>query len=286
MPNDAGRRASAAAALGLAAVMSLTACLTPAGSDAEAPEQEDAHLVLIGAPSFSFEDFGLELEDLGYTVSDEPAVSPETDLLLVVVNAQDGPMPQTLAAVEGLVGSVVPRVAIALIDVDKQTDPELEALVVRETSELLTRYGITPVDTASIVRSPGADVDEVITVHLRRAPRDYRPTLPSAAPAPGPASVDNFAGVPMTDALELLAAQGLTGEVMADPDFGVVSDCDLLVMGQSPAPGTVLPAGGVVGLLVSPPDAVDPAMAGCLLPARTRGEIDARVAELAAQPSG
>jgi beta-lactam-binding protein with PASTA domain len=65
-----------------------------------------------------------------------------------------------------------------------------------------------------------------------------------------------------------------------------VNECNPLVMGQEPSAGTTLAPGGTVGLLVSPPDKIDPAMAGCLLPELTRAEIDARLAELAAQPSG
>lgn len=195
-------------------------------------------------------------------------------------------MPQTREAVASLAGSVVPRVAIALIDVDKQPDPEIETLVVLETVQLLAHYGIAPVDDDSIVRSPGADIAATIAVHLRRAPRDYRPAAPTEPAAPtGPVKVDNFAGVPMTDALEILAAAGLVGEVLADPDFGVVSECDPLVMEQEPPAGTMLAPGGVVALLVSPPDKVDPTMAGCLLPELTRAEVDARRAAIAGQPT-
>jgi hypothetical protein len=282
------RRAQMAAALAVAFAIGLAGCsAAEPPPDSASGEEEDAELVLIGVPSFSFEDLALDLEDLGYEVSVVTAVSSDTDLLLVVINAQDGPMPQTREAVEALAGSVVPRVAIALVDVDKQTDPEIETLVVRETVEMLARYEITPVDSESIVRSPGSDIASVIAAHLRRAPRDHRPVIPAEpAPPTGPVGVDNFAGVPMTAALEIIASQGLVGEVLADPDFGVVNECNPLVMGQEPSAGTTLAPGGTVGLLVSPPDKIDPAMAGCLLPELTRAEIDARLAELAAQPSG
>ncbi|WP_243077349.1 PASTA domain-containing protein [Microbacterium sp. SS28] len=289
---SARARATGVLAVSLALVAGLAGCSpqqsSAGGAAGGASEGEvDAELVLLGNPGFAFEDFALDLEDLGYDVSDEAAVSSDTDLVLVVVNAQDGPMPQTREAVEALAGSTVPRVAIALVDVDKQTDAEIETLVVRETVELLARYGIAPVDSGNIVRSPGTDIASVLETHLRRAPRDYHPALPAdPPPLVGPVMVDNFAGVPMSDALEILAAQGLVGEVLADPDFGVVSECDPLVMDQEPVSGTMLPLGGTVGLLVSAPDKVDPAMVGCLLPEMTRGQIDARRAELAAQPSG
>ena len=280
-----GIRGSIALAVGLALVV--TGCSPASPSEETADGTTDAaELQLIGTPGFSFDDFALDLQDLGYEVSDDGAASETTDLLLVVVNAQDGPMPQTREAIEALAGSVIPRVAIALTDVDKQTDPEIEQLVVLETVELLTRYGITPVDDDNIVRWPGTEVESTIALHLRRPPRDYVPAIPTAPPAPtGPATVDNFAGVPMSDALEILGAQGLIGEVLADPDFGVVNECDPLVMDQEPSAGTTLNVGGIVGLLVSAPDKVDPAMAGCLLPELTRGQVDARRAELAAQPS-
>jgi len=274
-----------AATLGLMAGLAGCSQQQPTAGLASGSEAAPA-LVLIGAPGFSFEDFALDLGDLDYDVSDDAAVSSDTDLLLVVVNAQDGPMPQTREAVEALAGSTVPRVAIALVDVDKQTDPEIETLIVRETVELLSRYGIDPVDSGNIVRSPGSDIASAVDMHLRRAARDYRPAVLADPPPPGvPVRVDNLAGVPMTDALEILDAAGFVGEVLADPDFGVVNECDPVVIEQEPSPGTLLPLGGTVGLLVSAPDKVDPAMAGCLLPEMTRAEIDARRAELAAQPS-
>lgn len=275
---------SIAVAIGLS--IGMTGCSAARTPGATTSGTDATQLELIGAQDLRLEDFALDLQDLGYTVSYDGAVSPETDLVLVVVNAGDGPMPQTRDAVASLAGSVIPRVAIALTDVEKPPDPELEALIVRETMELLAGYGIAPVDDGNIVRSPGADIASTIDVHLRRTPRDFRPALPTEPPAPtGPVGVDNFAGVPMTDALEILAAEGLVGEVLADPDFGVVSECNPLVQDQEPSPGTTLALGGVVGLLVPPPDKVDQAMAGCLLPERTRAEIDARRAEIAAQPS-
>ena len=230
------RRARTTIALAVGLAIGLAGC-----SMSEPPRNQgsggtaDAELVLIGAPSFSFEDFALDVEDLGYEVSGDTAVSSDTDLVLVVVDVQDGPMPQTREAVEALAGSVVPRLAIALVDVDKQTDPEIETLVVGETIEMLAWYGLTPVDSENIVRSPASE----IALHLRRPPRDYRPVIPAEpVPPTGPVSVDNFAGVPMADALAILASEGLAGQVLADPDFGVVSECDPLArrLGDRPVP--------------------------------------------------
>lgn len=274
----------------LGLVTSLASCTSSepgTGPIVSTPSATDSpELMLVGSPGFSFDDFALDLRDHGYEVAvNSGEIRPTTDLVLVVVNVQDGPMPQTRAAVEALVGDVLPRVAIAITDVDKQPDAEIEELVVLETVELLAEYGIVP-DDDNIVRWPGAAVAATLDVHLRRSARDYRPAAPTTAAQVNPAAtvvIDNFAGVPMTEALRILADEGLTGEVLADPDFGVVNDCNPLVGGQVPATGTVLAAGGIVGLIVSPPDKIDPAMAGCLLPELTRAQIDARKAEIAAQ---
>ncbi|MEU1973425.1 hypothetical protein ABZ477_17355 [Microbacterium sp. NPDC019599] len=172
------RSASRHAAVTVAAllVLGLTGCAAPqppaTGADA-------AELELIGMHGFAFEDFALDLRDAGYQVSDDGVLSPTTDLVLLVVNAQDGPMVPTREAVAALAGSIVPRAAIALVDVDEQTDPELEALVVQESLMLLAEYGITPVDRGNVVRSPGTDIASTIEVHLRRAPKDYPVQQPS-----------------------------------------------------------------------------------------------------------
>lgn len=275
-----------AVAVPLALAMAAAGCAPPEAQPSASPTgAETAELALIGVRDFSFDDLARDLEDLGYDVAADGAVAATTDLLVVVVNGLDGPMPQTREAVAALDGAVIPRVAIAITDVDEQTDDEIELLIAQETIELLTGYGIAPVDDENVIRWPGPDVGSTVERHLRRDLRDYTVTAPTTPPVPSESEVGHLAGVPMSDALEILAGQGLVGEVLADPDFGVVSECDPRVMEQAPAAGTVLPAGGVVGILVSPPDAVDPAMAGCLLPELTRAQIDARVAELDAQPT-
>lgn len=243
-------------------------------------------VALAGASGFSLEDFALDLRDRGYDVSVNSAIT-ETDLVLVVVSGQDGPMPQTRVAIDALVGKVLPRVAIAVIDVDKQTDAELELLVVRETMELLAVYGIAPVDGDNVVRWPGPDITPALEVHLRRAARGYRPVRPTVPEASHAATVvvDNFAGVPMTDALRILTEEGLVGEVLPDPARGVVNECNPLVCEQAPQAGTVLPSGGTVGIVVPPPDKVDPDMAGCLLPELTPAQVQVRLAKIAAQPT-
>ncbi|WP_309065921.1 hypothetical protein [Microbacterium sp.] len=277
------------AALALALAAGLGGCTTAAPAPSPEPTSADpAELLLIGMRGFAMEDLGLDLEDLGYNVADAgEGVTSTTDLVLVVVSGVDGPLPPTREAVAGLAGSVVPRVAVAVTDVDEQDDPEIITFVVRETVELLASYGIAPVDAENPVLSPSGDIRATIDRHLRRAPRDYRPMAPEPpSPPEGPAMVDNLAGVPMNDALSILTEKGLVGEVLADPDLGVVSDCNPPVQGQAPAAGTTLPVGSIVGLLVPPPDRADPAMAGCLLPERTRAQIDERLAAIDAQPTG
>lgn len=244
----------------------------------------DDELVLIGIQDFAFDDLMVELRGQGYGVgAGADAITSDTDLVVLVVNGRDGPMPATREAIADLVGTTVPRMAIAITEADEQTDAEIHELIAAEASELLASFGISPVDSEYVILFPGEEIASVVDRHLSRPPRNYVPSVPPELPPPATAEVRNFAGVPMTDALQELAEVGLVGEVMADPSFGVVSDCDPLVMDQAPAAGTVLPAGGVVVVLVSAPDSVDPAMAGCLLPELSREEIDARIAALEAQ---
>lgn len=272
----------------------MTGCSGPPPRSATTPESteqtgaEVATIELAGMPGFSFEDFGLDLEDLGYDVSADGVISPTTDLLLVVVSLPNGPMRQTREAIQSLAGSVIPRVAIALTDVDKvDPDPEIEALVVREVVDLLEEHGLAPVDYENLVRWPGREIESTVELHLRRAPRDYHLEVPvdSEPPSPeGPVEVSSFSGVPLADALRMLEVEGLVGEVIADPALGSVSHCDPLVQDQVPSSGVMLDPGGTVGLIVPPPDNLDPELAACLLPELSRIEIDARRAELSAQP--
>jgi hypothetical protein len=277
------------AAIGFALVLAATACSPSTTPSEGAPSQTEPAVIetpsieLIGTPGFGFEDFALDLADLGYTVSDDAVLSGATDLVIVAVDFADGPMRQMRDAIRSLAGSVVPRVAIALIDVPSEPDPEIEALIVLETVELLRDHGLAPVDTESIIRSPASDITSVIDRHLRRAPRNYEVTMPDAAPPAEPDSavpVDSVLGVPLTLAVETIAARGLVAEVMADPEYGTANDCDPQVFEQFPEPGVVLERGSIVGLVVPPPDTPE-----CLVPALTRAAIDARRAELSAQAS-
>ncbi|HMR48385.1 MAG TPA: PASTA domain-containing protein [Arachnia sp.] len=287
------RRCPLLTALLLAVALISAACTPPVPGTTTPTETTDgaqttaASLLLLGIPTFTFEDFTLDLEELGYAVAtNTDDVPPETDLVLVVVDARDGLMRKTVDALEALEGETLPRVAVALIAENELDDNEIETLILREVVEVLATHDVTPIDADNVVHSPGDDLTAALQVHLRRPPRNYVPIVPIITPPTFPATVrvEHFAGVPLNDALKLLAEQGLVGEAIADPDIGVVSECDPGVFDQVPAAGTVLPSGGVVGLIVHAPDRVDPQMAGCLLPEFTRAEVDARIAEIDAQP--
>ena len=267
----------------LCLLINLAAFTTPqpgSGSSTGAQSSTTAELVLVGASGFKSEDFALGLRDLGYNVSMNSGVKQTTDLALIVIDGQNGPMMATRKAIDALVGQTLPRIAITITGVDK-LDPEIESLELQETLELLASYGITFVDIQNVVRWPGTDVVRALQVHLRRSLQNHEPTMP----APSTVVVANFNGVPMTDALSILADEGLVGEVLGEPQDGVVNDCNLLVHRQAPAPGTVLAAGGTVGLVVMPPDKLDPGMAGCLLPELTPEQFAGRLAEISAQPT-
>lgn len=274
----------------LCLIIHLAACTAPqpdSGPSTSAQSAAAPELVLVGAAGFNFDHFALDLRDLGYNVSMNSGVKQTTDLVLVVIDGQDGPMVATRNALDALVGQKIPRIAIAVTGVDKQIDSEIESLELQETWELLASYGITPVDVHNVVRWPGTDIVPALQMHLRRALQNHepiKPTLPQETYATT-AFVANFEGVPMTDALSMLAEEGLIGEVLGEPQDGVVNDCNPLVNRQTPAPGTVLAAGGTVGLIVTPPDKVDPTMAGCLLPELTPEQFAGRLAEISAQPT-
>ena len=76
---------------------------------------------------------------------------------LVTISALDGPMPQTLAALDRVAGDDASRVAIVLVDAPL-VDPELVALATLETRELLARYiGQPRADAVPVLRSEAAN---------------------------------------------------------------------------------------------------------------------------------
>src|SRR5262249_54112485 len=75
----------------------------------------------------------------------------QMDGAILVVAANDGPMPQTREHILLARQVVVPRIVVALNKVDTVDDPELLELVEMEVRELLTKYEF-PGDEIPIVR--------------------------------------------------------------------------------------------------------------------------------------
>jgi len=75
----------------------------------------------------------------------------QMDGAILVVSAEDGPMPQTREHILLARQVQVPYIVVFLNKVDKMEDPELVDLVEMEVRELLTKYGF-PGDTAPVVR--------------------------------------------------------------------------------------------------------------------------------------
>jgi len=76
---------------------------------------------------------------------------------LITVSALDGPMPQTVAALDRLVGDDAARAAIVLVNVPL-VDPELVELVTLETRQLLAQYiGKSRADAVPVLRADAAD---------------------------------------------------------------------------------------------------------------------------------
>lgn len=79
-------------------------------------------------------------------------IVPDADLLLITVNAPDGPMPGLREQLNFLEGQTLARAAILLAHDDELNDPELRQLVLLETRELLYQYAdSTQVDRFEIL---------------------------------------------------------------------------------------------------------------------------------------
>jgi hypothetical protein len=99
----------------------------------------------------------------------------DTDLLLVAVNAPDGPMPGLREALNRLNGKTVPRAAVLYTQSDRLNDPELIQLVQLEVNELLQRYGVQGLD---VIRMPGDQLDLKVKGLLALPARNVRFTSP------------------------------------------------------------------------------------------------------------
>lgn len=154
---------------------------TPAGASGPPPgDDDDAAVVLVGqlhqgqeAAAWRLVDGGVSDVDIG-----EASVGPETELLLVTVSLLDGPMPSTREALGALEGTTLPRVAVVLTNGLFMTDAELRQLVLFETSELLTSFGL-PADDLPVLDADDPGFADQVAALLDEPPADY-PVTPSA----------------------------------------------------------------------------------------------------------
>ena len=102
-------------------------------------KNQHPRLALIGAPSDTLNQAMKTLEKHGFRVHVNQILK-STDLILFVVSAKDGPMPQTREEISHHQGIKLPRAAILLIDIDASMDPELVELVVLEMKSLISKY--------------------------------------------------------------------------------------------------------------------------------------------------
>ena len=102
---------------------------------------EASDVILVGIPSLALGQAAKSIQDQGaYSVSVNPDDYSNARLVLLTVNAPDGLMPPLLAEIEGHKGQKMARVAVLLIGVDEQDDPEILELVKLEILEVVPRY--------------------------------------------------------------------------------------------------------------------------------------------------
>jgi hypothetical protein len=131
--------------------------------DSAAKARKHPRLSLIGAPSTALDQTANNLENQGFRVSVNE-LPKQTDMILFVVSAKDGPMPQTREQISHYQGMKIPISAILLVDVDASTDPELSELVVIEMRELLAKYLMTGEDAnrVGVLRADDPDLSNKI----------------------------------------------------------------------------------------------------------------------------
>ena len=217
---------------------------------------EGARIALIGQFEYAQEAAAWRLVDGGIYDIDvgTEGVGSSTDLVLVTVSALDGPMPSMRAALDSLDGVGVPRAAIVLTSTDLQPDAELQEIVITETRELLTSYGIADPEVP-VVQSDDPGFVPAVAAILDGEPAGYTVTAPPP-PAEGAAQVvpQNMLGVPYPDAVRILTDDGFQPTVIVDPTAGIVSECYPGVVGQYPDIGTAVDPGSTIVLAVWKPD--------------------------------
>ena len=90
--------------------------------DSSANVRKHPRLSLIGAPSTALDQTAKNLETQGFRISVNK-LPKRTDMILFVVSAKDGPMPQTREEISHYQGMKLPISSILLVDVDASMDP-------------------------------------------------------------------------------------------------------------------------------------------------------------------
>ena len=243
--------------IGACALIGAAGAIGPAAvAHATTERGEGARIALIGQFEYAQEAAAWRLVDGGIYDIDvgTEGVGSSTDLVLVTVSALDGPMPSMRAALDSLDGANVPRAAIVLTATDLQPDTELQELVITETRELLTSYGIADPEVP-VVQSDDPGFVAAVTAILDGDPAGYTVAAPPP-PAEGAAQVvpQNMLGVPYPDAVRILTDDGFQPTVVVDPTAGIVSECFPGVVGQYPDIGTAVDPGSTIVLAVWKPD--------------------------------
>ncbi|MFI9503262.1 hypothetical protein [Nocardia sp. NPDC052566] len=263
---------------------------TKNSSNATTPTKtERSDIVLLGIADQRLARIANELRDsgVGEVAVGPGAVGAATDLVLFTVSVADGTQPLFLEHLAALDGQVVARAAVLLFNPPGNPvgDHEIIELVRVETLETLRRYEISDLRPGDVVSYPAADFVARVRALLDGSRHDHhvrKPVRLTTTEPPAKSAVPSFAGVPLNYAVTMLEELGMKAVVLADPDFGLVNTCYPPVAEQIPAAGVVVPKGTSVGLLVAAPDTSEPPE--CALPKLTRAQVDARVAELKAQP--
>lgn len=145
------------------------------------PAAPKKKIVLVGHLQHSLPSLARYLHDsAGYNVSVNTKVSP-ADLVLIVVSAVDGPMPQTRQAIERMDGQTAAHAAILLTRTDQMDDPELQQLVLLEIREMLTLFiGYEQAEALPVLLSPNPGLIPDLRALLARPEAPVEFALPAA----------------------------------------------------------------------------------------------------------